>query len=336
MDSIIEFDKNEGVRYFKGSGRILVKLRLNVHFMCRQTIERANRSGTYEITFDDLNRFHSFDDEPAYKIIANGRAYVQHWFKNGELHRDNGPAAIRPTYNGKGTEYAWYWENKVCGSSEDPNEVPAKYEELKSKALMESVNYDQDMKWYKEYVPGHKVYHKAPNGSYHRTDGGPAVIEKNYMSWRKGGTFYREDDQPVVIDLREGERYVWMNKGGILHRLYGPAVIDNGSYEWYVDSANTYYGHRTGRGKTLKQQMLINHVASCVSYFEHEERTRTMGEFEGFSFSEQKSKGLEVAKRLYDLKYVEAKDYEEFKDLWVAKVDDTISQVNDLIRRLNS
>lgn len=338
MDNIIEFDKSEGVRYFKGSGRLLRRLWLNVHFGNRETIERANSSSEYEITFDNNNRFHSFDDKPAYVISSMGKAYVQHWLKHGQIHREGGPATIRPTYNNKGTEYAWYWEGIFCGSSNNPDLTPTKYNELSTKALTESVRYKEDNKWEREIVPGHSVYYKSPEGSYHRTDGGPAIIKPDYMSWRKGGTFYREDDKPVVIDRENGQhRLCWMTPRGVLHRIYGPAYIVDGRNDWYVDSDVTGLGHSTAvNADTLSSTQLLRHVSKCVTYFEDEERIKTMGEFEGYTFPEQKRKGLEVAKRLYDLKYVEDNDYEEFKDLWISKIDASVSEISDLLRKLNS
>jgi len=56
-------------------------------------------------TADEQNRFHSFDDEPAVvvedyldKDISGEEINVsgyQAWYKNGLIHRENGPAVIR-------------------------------------------------------------------------------------------------------------------------------------------------------------------------------------------------------------------------------------------------
>ena len=41
------------------------------------------------------NKFHSYDDAPAYILFKDGKTQFKKWYREGKLHREYGPAVVR-------------------------------------------------------------------------------------------------------------------------------------------------------------------------------------------------------------------------------------------------
>jgi hypothetical protein len=121
------------------------------------------------------------DDGPAI-ITSNG---AQHWYQNGELHKDDGPALICP-YGSQ------HWYKHGLGHREDgPAVITDGYEEWKINGKLHRV----DGPAYKHYsYMDHE--HWYFDGKLHRDDG-PAVIQGNYKSWYIHGELHRVDGPAI-------------------------------------------------------------------------------------------------------------------------------------------
>jgi hypothetical protein len=117
------------------------------------------------------------DNGPA-KIWSNGD---QHWYKNGRIHRDNLPAIILAS-----GEQCWYKD----GLQHRDNDLPA------------IINQNGSQYWYK-------------NDLLHR-DNGPAIILANGdQYWYQNGNYHRDNDLPAIIELnghqlwyKNGKKYI--------------------------------------------------------------------------------------------------------------------------------
>jgi len=134
------------------------------------------------------------------EIPKNYTGHVKHtdgaqvWYKNGKLHREDGPAEIWVT-----GERFWYKNGKLVDAPKAKKET------------MKSITVDYSSEIPKGYT-GHVKY----------TDG--------TQEWLKDRQLHREDG-PAVINL-DGTQ-VWY-KNGIWHREDGPSIIyANGTQEWY-------------------------------------------------------------------------------------------------------
>ena len=158
-------------------------------------------------------QLHSFDEQPAVIDHDDGTKY---WYKNGKLHRDNGPAKIWS--NG---DEQW-WQN---GLLHRDNDLPAVN------------NTDGTQKWYQ-------------NGELHRgssrvgdsTDAGvdlPAVIEADgTQKYYQNGELHRDNDLPAVVYINGTRKYY---RNGVLHRNDNPAVVRaNGDDEGWYNGQRTY------------------------------------------------------------------------------------------------
>lgn len=120
----------------------------------------------------------------------------QEWYREGVLHREDGPAIIYESGAQK-----WYKFGK-CHREDGP-------------ALILSA--------------GIQEWHKA--GEIHREDG-PAIIHPNgNQFWYLLGKLHRKDG-PAII-LSNGDQF-WYHEGQ-LHRKDGPArILSDGTQEWYL------------------------------------------------------------------------------------------------------
>ena len=153
----------------------------------------------------------------------------QNWYKNNELHRDDGPAII-------GSNYTEWYQHGQLHRLDGPASIVV---DVRTRKYIER-------RWFK-------------NGKLHREDG-PAVITESKQEWYQHGQFHRLDgpavemsdgtkmwfvnnekhreDGPAEIDCFGVEQWYQHDN---LHRLDGPAITyPDGSEEWYVDG----YRHR--------------------------------------------------------------------------------------------
>lgn len=163
--------------------------------------------------FADGIECHVEKNEPTPQRL--GSEYIR-WYKNGKLHRENGPA-IENEIVGRQWSKAWYQNGKR--------------HRVDGPAYMDSSG---DRQWYK-------------HGKRHHIDG-PAVEYRNGgFEWYKNGKLHRNDGPAVILtnpnedhfleifrwdDCLFGRLYVnctfmlWF-KNGKLHREDGPAYMDS-------------------------------------------------------------------------------------------------------------
>ena len=177
--------------------------------------------------------------------FANGD---KHWYVNGLLHREGGPAIERADggkqwyLNGQchredgpalefsdGTKY-WLYEGKSCTQDEFNQLINAASttDHVSEKPPLVTVHdYDEfnqhykEGNWTKQEVLKHEIKYYNQHGLLHRVDG-PAVI-------------YTVGDD----DMRHGRKEWYLN--GQLHRVDGPAIDDKQQKRWYLNGQR----HRT-------------------------------------------------------------------------------------------
>ena len=70
----------------------------------------------------------------------------------------------------------------------------------------------------------------------HRING-PALIRKyEFYIWAKNGKPHRDDDMPAIES--EDNSFQIYYKDGYIHRLEGPAWIENNKKEWWIDGVH--------------------------------------------------------------------------------------------------
>lgn len=238
-------DKEDKTVYGKGIFFILNDIIKQIKELPKQVINKAKQykseklpnggmvtqvigySGPHITYYNSSGEKHR-DDGPAViiKTPTDGLMIKQEWYKNGKLHRLDGPAIdLVPE------QQEWYKDgerHRVGGPAFVYNDP--KYPSLSKQ------------EWWQ-------------NGVLHREDG-PARITNNSEYWYRNGKLDR-DDGPAVIQsnggttewFKDGERHrengpaiIWKNgseswyKHGKLHRIGGPAISAvDGSEEWFKD-----------------------------------------------------------------------------------------------------
>lgn len=130
-------------------------------------------------------------DKP-YEVDTDGTKY---WYKNGKLHREDGPAIERAD----GTKY-WYQHGQ--------------YHREDGPAIEQA---DGAKKWFQ-------------HGELHRDDGPAIEYPDGTKNWFKNGKLHREDGP--AIEYPDGTKKWFQN--GEYHREDGPAVEGaNGAKYWY-------------------------------------------------------------------------------------------------------
>ncbi|MEM1149524.1 MAG: hypothetical protein AAGI03_03070 [Pseudomonadota bacterium] len=154
-----------------------------------------------------------------YEDPVNGPETQEIWRKNGELHRDDGPALITRDASQKTVRQEWYREGQL-----HRDDGPAVL------IQNEFVNAEE---WYENGLL-HRYWHPAKlsrsihtgiltqevyylKGEEHRTDSGPSRT-------------YRDNDTGV-IEYQSWRRY------GKLHRTDGPAEIERDPYTGEITMA---------------------------------------------------------------------------------------------------
>jgi hypothetical protein len=135
------------------------------------------------------------NNETEYKIEYTGNVEIKKWYKNGELHREDGPAII----TGNGAQH-WYQNGELHREGGPALVCP----------------YGSQY-WYKR-------------GLKHREDG-PAVITDAYEEWYKHGLKHREDGPAFKHYNNTNIEYWYFNN--VLHREDGPAIIQGDYKCWY-------------------------------------------------------------------------------------------------------
>ena len=126
--------------------------------------------------------------------------FLEEWFQNGQLHRDDDlPAFI--SHNGSCRK--WYQN----GFKHRDNDSPA------------VIDHYGTQEWYQ-------------HGVLHRDNDLPAAISSNgTISWFQNGQLHRDNDLPAVIF--ENDDRLWY-QNGLLHRDNDlPALIYDGFSMWY-------------------------------------------------------------------------------------------------------
>lgn len=191
------------------------------------------------------------EDGPALIFKQRNGGTVEKWYRNDELHREDGPAKI----SDEGQE--WY-KHGVLHREDGP-------------AVIHSGGiYQGDPRemWFKDgklhredgpAVIGRNVKNWYLNGNLHRDDG-PAQNEHGIQVWYKHGLPHR-DDGPARIDANGDQ--TWF-KNGKLHRVGGPAVIGRSGETWYQNDklhrldgpaeSSSYGKYYSINGKTYRSQ----------------------------------------------------------------------------------
>ena len=130
------------------------------------------------------------------KVEMKGSVEIKRWYKNGEFHKDDGPAIVSTN----GAQH-WYQNGKL--HREDGPAIICPY---------------GDQSWYRY-------------GLLHREDG-PAVITRTYEEWRLNGELHRVGG-PAYKHHGNMVHEHW-HQNGKLHREDGPAVIQSNYKYWYI------------------------------------------------------------------------------------------------------
>ena len=164
------------------------------------------------------------------------------YLKDGNLHKEDGPAYIECNDNGTVWREYWYFNGKLHREGR-----PAVIEYNDDG----SISYEE---WYL-------------NGQQHREDG-PAYVEYEDGSvsseaWYLNGEKHREDFPAVISYYEDGS--VWYEMwylNGDKHREDGPAKI------WYNDDGSVYRESWYLNGKSLEIEEVANHLK--VDHFKSE------------------------------------------------------------------
>jgi hypothetical protein len=129
--------------------------------------------------------------------------YSTVWYKNGLLHREDGPAVQHTT----GTNEWW---------------VNGKRHRVDGPAVEQA---DGTKEWW-------------INGKLHREDGPAIIYETGTLEWYLNGCYHRIDGP--AIETSSGGKSWYIN--GNLHREDGPAIIDmDGNKAWFFKNFLVFY-----------------------------------------------------------------------------------------------
>lgn len=157
------------------------KLSINGYLEGLSSIEDGCHKGFDGVYYNIVNNFfHSVEDMPAF-IDYNG---IEYWYKDGLLHRDQGPAIVYGNYK------VWYKDGFI-----HRDDAPA-------------ITWnDKHEEWYRY-------------GKLHRDDGPAVVKEDGTKEWLKDGVWHRLDGPAVIYP--DGFRYWYKN--GKLYLENGPTA----------------------------------------------------------------------------------------------------------------
>jgi hypothetical protein len=209
-------------------------------------IEKAN------LMLSKLKKERSEDavDKRQYYLDLNGRNAIENgngevWYKNGQLHREDGPAIKDVVYKTAVRNHR--------GNTHDLIVVEPGSEEwwlngVRHRVGGPAITYkDGSKKWYRNGVlsreDGPAVEPVVGPGNWylvgrrHREDG-PALYLDGNEYWYYYGNIHREDGPAVTY--RDGTK-MWYEMG-VRHRIGGPAIeLPDGKKYWYVDGKEYSY-----------------------------------------------------------------------------------------------
>ncbi len=155
------------------------------------------------------------------------------YYRNGKLHRTNGPAVEYKDFNNKSEELAYNLSPNVNGSENESS--------IHTPTLVDRISYDQDLKLHKENIKAEKIV---------TDENKPAIDIFETKRWcNKDGKLHRDNDLPAIV-YHTGSK-LWY-KNGFRHRDKDlPAVEYNGGYKaWYKNG----FIHR----ETLDENGVLN------------------------------------------------------------------------------
>lgn len=133
------------------------------------------------------------DDGPAYLKKDTRFNTIKKWYKNGLIHRDNDAAVVTRNSSGKIIE-EWHQNGELHRDGDKPA------------IINEEKNEKQ---WYQ-------------HGLLHREDD-PAIDSEHTKKWCKHGLIHR-DSGPAIISITKTDKYESWYQNGKLHREDGPAI----------------------------------------------------------------------------------------------------------------
>ncbi len=148
--------------------------------------------------------------------------YIEAWFKNGQYHREDGPAIEHS--NGKREWYLHGIRHRETGPA-----VVIPYSDSIGffNKLCNSIR-----EWFFGYEIKNAVEKWYFHGVLHRDDGPAIIYDGGAKLWYQNGKLHRLDEPAVVFCGGTKEWYL----NGLLHREDGPAVEHaNGTHEWYIN-----------------------------------------------------------------------------------------------------
>ena len=138
---------------------------------------------------------------------------VTRFYKNGALHREDGPAVV------------WYDDSSFPDDSDEPYEI----EEWWINGSL--IRCDLD------YTFSRAASYWFKDDEISREDGPAVSFSDGYVEWRVNGELHRIGGPAVIWPT--GTKEWWVN--GKRHREDGPAVISgDGKCEWWVNGECVY------------------------------------------------------------------------------------------------
>lgn len=184
-----QFDLKKGNNPFRLPAKLAEELKDEIaHFE-----NNHYQSGKNEIFFNRHGQMHRVGG-PAL-VLSNG---IKKWYRNGVLHREDGPAAIDRTSK------EWWFQGKLHRVG-DPAVVRL----------------------------GHKEWWE--NGVRHRGGDFPAIMSKEEgEQWWVNGKRHRENRKPAIIKT-DGSKEYWENDNRILSSEALLTITNEGDIEWKID-----------------------------------------------------------------------------------------------------
>ena len=167
-------------------------------------------------------------DGPAIELgspAKPARPWKQEWYKDGERHRVGGPAYVNKDPKYRYFDKEEWWQNGVLHREDGPARITSDSQYWYRNGKLDRDDGPASIKnngaikeWFKD-------------GERHR-ENGPAIEWKNGTeSWYKHGKLHRVGGPAIVGLYGFGQWY----KDGKKHRLDGPAVFTEYSKEYHID-----------------------------------------------------------------------------------------------------
>lgn len=194
-----------------------------------QDILRTNDNNFYVRNYssfcvDKNEELHSENDMPA-RVDLSGD--LSEWFFHGMRHRKNNPAFISSTE-------IKYFRNGELHRSDGPAHI------IKNNKKEEVFYYLNGQSY--SYAEYYKLTGKFDNCTYlngklHSLNDKPAVVGEKIKQWYKNGKLHRVNAPAEIFKIKNKEEYRYCLNGR-LHRTNGPAIINNDTEVWYRNGIN--------------------------------------------------------------------------------------------------